>query len=173
VFSRSVLVLYLYLINLCYAYFKTASFSYKWNTFWLICSKESKGFPFLSQNQFITSKNKMLNIAVIVENITNHNILTLTPLLKPKFPRPPLEIYVLALDSHTNVADINRMRGTPLIPYYKLVRMCFIYMRNLGFSRGVNVKMLWLVIFSTITAMFNILFLLVINWFWERKKTLS
>jgi hypothetical protein len=52
----------------------------------------------------------MLNIAVIVENITNHNILTLTPLLKPKFPRPPLEIYVLALDSHTNVADINRMR---------------------------------------------------------------
>ena len=85
---------------------------------------------FLSQNQFITSKNKMLNIAVIVENITNHNILTLTPLLKPKFPRPPLEIYVLALDSHTNVADINRMRGTPLIPYYKLVRMCFIYMKN-------------------------------------------
>jgi hypothetical protein len=26
-------------------------------------------FFFLSQNQFITSKNKMLNIAVIVENI--------------------------------------------------------------------------------------------------------
>ena len=80
-------------------------------------------FFFLSQNQFITSKNKMLNIAVIVENITNHNRI-LTPLLKPKFPRPPLEIYVLALDSHTNVADVNRMRGTPLIPYYRLESEC-------------------------------------------------
>lgn len=75
----------------------------------------------------------------MVEQITNHNR-TYHSFPKPKSPRSPLEIYMRALDSHANVADVNQLKTPPPVDAFLQisVRMCFSYIKK-NSCFGVNI----------------------------------